>query len=103
MDNKRQRRLSRLTFYEDLRVALPIIVMGLGALASTVYVIYIGIQPTVHANCRYQYFVISSSKWNAGAAVVICKLPNGKLASVTKPVGWVAPEFDSEMDILIPK
>ena len=103
MDNKRQRRLSRLTFYEDFRVALPIIVAGLVMLAVMAYVTNIGNQPTVHATCRYQYFVISQSEWNAGAPVVICKLLNGKLASVTKPVGWVAPEFDSEMDILIPK
>ena len=88
---------------EDLRVTLPIIAVGLTALASLVYVIYIGTQPTVHATCRYQYAVISPSKFNAGSAIVICKLPSGKLISITKPVGWTAPEFDSEMDVMVTK
>ena len=103
MDKKRQRKLSRLTFIEDLRVALPIIAMGLAAFASLVYVVHIGIGPTVHATCRYQYFVMSPNKFSAGSAVAICKLPNGGFASVTEPVGWTQPDFDSETYIIIPK
>ena len=103
MDNKQQRKLSRLAFYEDLKVALPIILAGFSGLASLVYVIHIGTPTTVVATCRYQYFVFSPNEWNGGTVVVICKLPDSKFASVTKPAGWTPPEFDAEMEIYIPK
>lgn len=103
MDKKRQRKLSRLMLFDDLRIALPLIAVGLPVIAAFGLVIYQATLPTKLVTCRYQYFVISPSKWNPGAAIVMCKLADDRIISFTKPEGWIAPEFDSEMEVRIPK
>ena len=103
MDKKQIRKLWRLGLFENLKVALPIIAVGLAMLASLVYAIQIGTGPTKLATCIYQYSVISPNKWQAGTAIAVCKLPNGGLASIQKPAGWIPPDIGAEMDVLVPK
>ena len=103
MDRKQQSRLTRLVFFDDLRIALPIIALGLAVTAALGLAIYQVTLPTKLVTCRYQYFVISPSKWNPGAAIVICKLSDDRIISFTKPAGWVEPAFNSEMEVRIPK
>ena len=103
MDKKQIRKLWRLGLFEDLKVALPITAVALAMLVSLVYAIQVGTGPTKLATCIYQYSVISHNEWQAGTATAICKLPDGGLASIQKPAGWIPPDIGSEMDVLVPK
>ncbi len=101
MDSKQQFALSRLIVFENLKVAAPIATVVFLVLIIVAYIIYLNAGPRKLVHCRYQYFVISQSKFNAGSAIVACKLEDGKLISFSKSAPWVPPTVDSEMEVYI--
>jgi hypothetical protein len=53
----------------------------------------------VDSHCKFTNWIISTSKWNAGDAIINCLLDDGRPITLNQPAGWQPPEIDSEMKI----
>ena len=55
------------------------------------------------SHCKFTQWMISTSKFSAGDAVINCLMNDGRLIILNQPAGWLPPEIGSQMRIIIVK
>lgn len=74
---------------------IAIIFAGLFLIDST----WKPIVANVDSRCKFTYWIPSTSKWNAGDAIINCLLDDGRIIILNQPAGWQPPEVGSEIKI----
>jgi hypothetical protein len=51
------------------------------------------------SHCKFTQWMTSTSKWNAGDAIISCLMDDGRLILLNQSAGWLPPTIGSEMKI----
>lgn len=76
-----------------------------GALGLTILLLfplqYIWNSPIseTESHCRFTQWMTSTSKWNAGDAIISCLMDDGRLIVLSQSAGWLPPKAGSDMKI----
>ncbi len=76
-----------------------------GALGLTILLLfplqYIWNNPIseTESHCKFTQWMTSTSKWNAGDAIISCSMDNGRLITLNQSAGWLPPKTGSDMKI----
>lgn len=98
---------------EAIPKRLPVLEMKLGvwqsilagALGLTIILLfplqYIWNSPVLEAesHCKFTQWMTSTSKWNAGDAIISCLMDDGRLITLNQSASWLPPKTGSDMKI----